>query len=271
MPEVSDERMIAIEGGRLFVRDEGAGIPVVLIPPFACDTRAFAGQRQPLLDAGYRAISYDPRGYGRSTLPAAGSPYSHARDLAALLDAIGVESAHLIGVSNGGRIAIDAALDIAARVRSLTVIGPAITGYPTPRVGALFGELQGIAASEGTGAARLGLKRLGFFTPAYEQPHLAALFDRMLADYSCYHLTAADPEIVAAPPASERMREIEVPTLIMIGEREMPEYREAATTLAGRIAGSRLIEVPRAGHFANLEAPRIVNDALIGFLESASR
>lgn len=257
---------VDVPNGRLLVEDQGQGTPIVLVPPFACDTRAFDDQVDVLLDAGFRVITYDPRGYGRSTLPKADAPYSHADDLVAVLDQLGLDSAHLVGVSNGARIAIDAALLHPARLRTLTAIGAAISGYATPDVGAQFGELHRTAVTKGVTAAKEGLKRLGFFRPAYGQPRLVHRFDEMLATYSGFHLVNADPEMLPSPPTSERLAEIRARTLVMIGEREMPEYRQIAQQLARSVPIAEFMEVPGVGHFANLEAPAIVNAALLAFL-----
>lgn len=266
MTAAPGEYEIAVPGGSLHVCVEGSGAPVVLIPPFACDTRAVAEQRDALLAAGFQPIAYDPRGYGRSTVPARGVPYSHVDDLVSVLDALGLEKVHLFGVSNGGRIAIDTALLRRTRVHTLSVVGAPLSGYATPHVDALFGALQQVATSEGLVDAKERLKHLAFFTPAYEQPSLARLFDAMLDAYSGYHLAGVDPELLPDPPTSGRLTRIGTPTLIMVGARELPEYRKIAEHLATYIRETAFRVIPAAGHFANLEAPQAVNRALLSFL-----
>lgn len=266
MTVTQGEYKIAVPGGSLHVCVEGSGAPVVLIPPFACDTRAVAEQRHALLKAGFQPIAYDPRGYGRSTVPTRSVPYSHVNDLVAVLDALGLQKVHLFGVSNGGRIAIDTALLRPTRIHTLSVVGAALSGYATPQVDALFGALHQIAMNEGMVVAKRRLKRLGFFTLAYEQPRLARLFDEMLDVYSGYHLAGVDPELPPAPPTSGRLAEIGTPTLIMVGAREMPEYRAIAEHLATSIPDAAFRVISATGHFANLEAPLAVNQALLSFL-----
>lgn len=115
--------MIAVEGARLGVLDEGSGEPVVLI-----QTALTADEMVPLADRlgdRFRTIVYHRRGYGGST-PTRG-PGSISRDAAdcrALLDALGIRRAHIVGLSYSGAVAIQLAADAAEHVHSLTLVEP---------------------------------------------------------------------------------------------------------------------------------------------------
>src|SRR5664279_1549629 len=114
------------DGGRLFYSIAGAGEPAVLIHGFGLDSAMWDAQ-WPVLQQRHRAIRYDVRGFGGSTVP--GATYSHSEDLLGLLDFLGARPAHVIGLSMGGRLALRFALDHPDAVKSLTLIDSALEGY----------------------------------------------------------------------------------------------------------------------------------------------
>ena len=116
-----------VEGGRLYYEVAGDGDPVALIHGFGLDARMWDAQAEALADR-YRVIRYDARGFGRSSVPAA-EPFSHAGDLRALLRRLDVAPAHVVGLSMGGRIALNLALLDPAAVRSLTLVDAALDGF----------------------------------------------------------------------------------------------------------------------------------------------
>ena len=125
---------VEVNGARLYYEDSGNGETLVLIHAGIADSRMWEGQLAAFARC-YRVIRYDMRGFGRSEMGE--GPYAHHRDLHALLDALGVERAHLVGCSMGGRTAIDFTLEYPARVRSLVLVGSAIGGaeiWGDPRI-----------------------------------------------------------------------------------------------------------------------------------------
>ena len=102
-------RQVEVPGGRLSVRDEGAGPPIVLLHAGVADLRAWDDVVPPLIAAGYRAVRYDARGHGPS--PTDDVAFSQRADLLAVLDALGIGRAALVGNSRGGMIALDTAIE----------------------------------------------------------------------------------------------------------------------------------------------------------------
>ncbi|MBI2719869.1 MAG: alpha/beta fold hydrolase [Rhizobiales bacterium] len=122
--------MLEAHGGRHHFMMEGEGSAVVMIPGFTLDTWMWEAQATAFSQR-HRVIRYDLRGAGKSSVPA--DPYRYEEDLVALLDHLEIETAHVIGLSLGGAIAIDFALTHPERVRSLVpVAASAVTGYPWP-------------------------------------------------------------------------------------------------------------------------------------------
>jgi pimeloyl-ACP methyl ester carboxylesterase len=90
-----------------------------------------------------------------------------------------------------------------------------------------------------------------------------------ILEYSGFHFVRGDPQEWPNPPALERLAEIRCPTLVIVGERDLPSFRAIADALAERIAGAEKIVISGAGHLSNMEAPQQVNEAVARFLSKA--
>lgn len=139
-------RTVSVPGGTVYVEECGAGPAVVLIHGGNLDRRLW-DEQFPLFARRHRVVRYDVRGFGRST--GQGARWAAHTDLASILDALHVERADLVGLSLGGRIAIDFALEYPTRVRSLVLSGPGLSGFPwadsnetTLSYGRIAGRLQ---------------------------------------------------------------------------------------------------------------------------------
>ena len=257
--------LLAVNGTRLHCERAGSGQPLVMIHGDALDARLWDDQFA-FFSRDYQTLRYDVRGFGRSDPPGV-EAYADVEDLMALLDYYEIESAHLLGLSMGGRIAIDFALAYPESVRSLVLLDSGLGGYRwSAEVRQYFGALFAAARARGVEAARaLWLKAPGHETIA-EHPPAAVLFRRMVADYSGWFWLNEDPGIELAPPACARLEEIAAPTLVLVGERDNADCREIADELARRIPGADKKVLPGIGHMSNLEAPRKVNELVREFL-----
>lgn len=117
---------VTVEGGRLYYEASGQGRPVVLLHPGPGDLELWTPQ-VPTLEARYRVIRYDARGFGKSDLPT--GPFAHFEDLRRLLDALELKRASLVGLSLGGRTALDFALAYPERTDRLILANAGISGY----------------------------------------------------------------------------------------------------------------------------------------------
>ena len=240
-------------------------MPVVLLHGFGLDQRMWEDQAVALAGR-FRVLRYDLRGYGHSSLPGT-QPYSHADDLYGLLTGLNASPAHLVGLSNGGRIAIQFTLAYPQAVRSLTLVDSALDGYKwSADWQARWGAIAGTAkAGDVATAKRLWLEH-PLFAPAREQALVATRLAQMVQDYSGWHWTHSDPGVSAGAPAIGRLGEIRARTLVVAGERDLPDFHGVADTLAAGIAGAVRVSVPRAGHMANMERAAEFNRHLIEFL-----
>lgn len=255
---------IAVPGGsHLAFEAKGAGRAVVFIHGGNLDRRLWDAEFE-RCSREFLAVRYDVRGFGASG--PTDLPYSSHEDLLALLDALEIERAALVGVSLGGRIAIDFALTHAERVDALVLAGPGLSGFPWSKEGLaeLTPMLAAARAGDGERAAELWLET-AYARPAMEDPALAARL-RDLARSNARAFVARDAEEGCEPPAYGRVHELRVPTLLLVGARDVPDIQAIAAHLALQIPGARRIDFPGAGHFLNLERPAEFERALLEFL-----
>ncbi|HTD72984.1 MAG TPA: alpha/beta fold hydrolase [Steroidobacteraceae bacterium] len=242
----------------------GNGDPVVFLHGFGLDAAMWDPQWS-TFSAGHRAIRYDLRGYGASSAPA--GPYSHVDDFLALTEFLRARPAHLVGLSMGGRYALRVAVQNPEAVRSLTLADTALDGHAwTPEWLQSWQEISQAARRDDLfGARRLWLKH-ALFEPAGRQPAVAAALETMVARYSGWHWREKDPDGAPAPPTAEVLARISVPTLMIVGELDLPDFRNIARRIAAGMPHVTLRTLPNAGHMANLEAPGEFNDLVLEHL-----
>ncbi len=117
----------AVNGTELYYEIRGSGDPVVLLEGGGLDRRLWDDQFE-VFARSYRVVRMDVRGFGKSA--DVSGPYQSHEDLHGLLEALGISRAHLVGLSLGGRIAIDFALTYPNMVSSLVLVGPGLSGFP---------------------------------------------------------------------------------------------------------------------------------------------
>ena len=212
----SQQGFIEVNGTRLYYEMAGAGDAVVFLHGFTLDTRMWDDQFERFAEQ-YHVIRYDLRGFGQSAVPT-DAPYAHFDDLKALLDALGIEQAHLVGLSKGGGVALDFALAFPAYVRSLVLIDTVLGGFAWSAEGsARDAQVWQRAGEGGIPAAQESWRAHPLFVPARNQPDVAARLDQIIDDYSGWHFVHANPERGLKPPVAQRLHELRVPVLAIVG------------------------------------------------------
>nr|WP_281376981.1 alpha/beta fold hydrolase [Deinobacterium chartae] len=249
----------------MYLEEAGQGEAVVLLHAGVADSRMWDPQFEPL-SRSYRTVRYDRRGFGRTRTVT--TPFSHRSDLGALLDRLGIARAHLVGCSQGARIALDFALEAAERVRSLTLISPALGGFratgPCPRQVpdleaadaaddvALFNELEVQVWADGP------YRDAQQVDPAYRA--LVADMNRITLE-----LPPPGPEQDLERPAAGRLGELRCPVLIVCGTLDQPRALEAAQFLRAGVPQAGYAEL-EAAHLPSLERPEAFTSLLLEFL-----
>jgi pimeloyl-ACP methyl ester carboxylesterase len=254
----------------LYYEATGRGEPVVFIHGGQLDGRMWDDQFR-LFARDYRVIRYDVRGYGRSETPT--RMYSNVKDLRCLLDFLGVRKAHLVGLSLGGRIAIDFTLEHPDRVASLTAVAPGLGGFSwsddeNKRQLAIFRAHQNQGEVR---AVELWLKD-PYMAPAMENPAIAGRVRQLAMENTRCWLMNPVLERDIDPPAIGRLGAIKVPTLLIVGDRDVPDIRAIVKILGEKVPHARTVVIPGAGHMVNMEKPQAFNAAVLEFLKrTASR
>jgi 3-oxoadipate enol-lactonase len=252
---------IPVPGAQLYYDLVGSGVPVVLVHGLALDSRMWDDQIPALSDIA-TVIRYDVRGFGQSTRNAGNTVYTHADDLWAVLDHFELQAAVLVGLSMGGRIALEAALIAPERTLSLVLLDAVLDGVPWDDESNLGMQAisEGLRSRGLTGAKEAWLRH-GFFVPAQRQPNVANRLAQMVTDYSGIHWTEADPH-GPHPDCLSLLSTFRVPTTVVVGELDVPCFLEMADVLASSIPTAHKISIGDAGHMVNMEAPAAVNQVL---------
>jgi pimeloyl-ACP methyl ester carboxylesterase len=251
-------------GSRLKYEMAGEGDPVVFLHGFGLDAAMWEPQWSTFA-ASHRVIRYDLRGYGASSMPQ--TAYSHVDDYLALSEFLRARPAHIVGLSMGGRFALRIAAQEPMAVRSLTLVNTALDGHAWSKE-----WLQRWAQM--TQAARqndiFGAKQFWFQHPLFDsaraQPAVAAALQEMLARYSGWHWWQQDPDVTPTPPSAEILASIAVPTLMIVGELDLPDFQNIAQRIAADMPQATLRTIPKAGHMANMEARHEFNELVLEHL-----
>ena len=259
---MNTEGRLPVAGADLYYDVEGRGPAVVLVHGFSLDGRMWDEQVVALRDVA-TVVRCDLRGFGRSSEPSAGIPYTHSADLLALLDRLAIDSAVFVGLSMGGRVVLETALVAPERVRGLVLLDSVLNGVEWDAASEQgMEDAKRAATSEGMSAARAVWLRHPLFAPACRDAHMARRLAALIEPYSGFHWTHEDPQARTDPDPIAMLEQIGAPTTVVVGELDVPCFLTMADLLARRIPGAQRIDVPDSGHMVNLEAPDTVNTLL---------
>jgi pimeloyl-ACP methyl ester carboxylesterase len=249
----------------------GEGPAVALVHEGICDSRMWDPQWE-LWARSYRVLRLDLRGFGRS--PLGSGPYSHARDVIAALEQHGIERAALVGVSLGGRVALEVAVARPDLVSTLVLVAPGLPGHEWSAElrEQWAAEEAAFEAGELDAAVEVSLRTWvdgPRRQPADVDPAVRRRVGEMQREAYELQREWVDEEPLVADLA-ERIREIRAPTLVLVGEEDQPDMRAIAERLAREISGARLATIPATAHVPSMERPREFDALVLPFLEEAA-
>lgn len=259
--------------GDLHAEVGGVGEPTVVLVHAGITDCTLWDHEFAALAGRHRVVRYDVRGFGQSPDPT-GDYFDHD-DLIEVMDAVGTRQAVLVGASNGGRIVLDTALSAPDRVLGLVLVGSALPGTPiSPGLEALFDEED--AALEAGDIPRAREINVGLWlngvgrAPDDVAPEVRrraiAWLDALLPRQARQITQRVGDARLLNPPVRERLGDIAVPTLVVVGAHDHPRIRLAAQDLARLIPHSHLAVIDGAAHLVNLERPDEFNRVLSTFL-----
>ena len=273
------ERVVRVNGKDIFVADTGTGPPVVLLHgggPGASGVSNYARNIEPLAQH-FRVIVPDMPGYGRSAKGVDGSdPFGYLADhIRGMLDALGIDRAHLVGNSYGGSCALRLALDTPHRVDKLVLMGPGgvgtTRGLPTAGLKSLLGYYGGDGPS---------LDKLRTFIRTYLVYDGDAVPESLI---QTRYESSIDPEVVANPPLQRpsglrtlcrmdftrdpRLATLATPTLVIWGRDDKVNKPSGAAMLGRRMPNADVLLTANTGHWVQWERADFFNAVTTAFLK----
>jgi len=250
-----------LPGVHLWFNDSGgSGEPVVFVHAATGSSKVWEYQRPVFASRGYRVITYDRRGYGRSVTDSSGpQPGTGADDLNALMDYLKVERFHLVGTAAGGFVAWDYALSFPKRLRSL-VVANSIGGVQDPE----YQEAMQRLRTPDFLAMSPDMRELG---PAYRVSNPSGAERWRELERTARPTSAQPPAQTFRNRVTFALLEtISVPTLLMTGDADMYAPPPIMRMFAARVKGSKSFVIPEAGHSGYWEQPEIFNSTVLDFV-----
>jgi 3-oxoadipate enol-lactonase len=258
---------VTLNGTRVHYERSGKGFPVLFIHAGIADSRMWEPQATAFSDR-FDMIRPDQRGFGDTELPP--GPYSGLDDLVALLDHLNVDRAHVIGCSMGGTLALDLALEHPRRVERLVLVAAGVSGS---NIGAsdtaLFTDIEEADKAGDMDAVNRAEVRLWVDGPRRREGSAPATVRELVLDMNGRSLhtdwSAAENRPIEHP-AITRLSEIAAPTLVIVGDHDLPHCIANADLITSKVAGSRKVIIENAAHLPSLERPEEFNRVLLDFL-----
>ena len=253
------------------VAGEGPGI--VLLHEGICDSRMWDTQWETFTRS-HRVLRLDFRGYGRS--PIEPGPYSSARDVIETMDRHGFERAALVGVSLGGRVALEVALAQPKRVSALVLVGSGLPGHDWSEGQRAIWEEEEAAVQAGDLDAAVEVSLRAWVDGPRRKPEdvdpavRGRVAEMQRRIYELQGSVEKDEEELLVEGVAERLGEIRAPTLVLVGEEDVPDIQSIAERLAREIPGSRRATIANTAHVPSMERPREFEELVLGFIDEVA-
>jgi pimeloyl-ACP methyl ester carboxylesterase len=261
------------DGIRLYYEEAGTGYPILFVHEFAGDYRSYETQLR-FFARRYRCIAYNARGYPPSDVPEDWQQYSQERardDIRAVLDALNIPKAHIVGISMGGFAVLHFGFAHPERASALVVAGCGYGAQPDKRqqfaeeVARTAAQIEArgmaeVAKTYGAGPTRVQYQN--------KDPRGYAEFLAQLAEHSTWGSANTQRGVQGRRPSlwelQDEMKRLEVPVLIATGDEDDP-CLEPGILMKRLIPTAALVVFPNTGHALNIEEPALFNQMLDDF------
>jgi 3-oxoadipate enol-lactonase len=257
----------------LYSEVAGEGPAVVLVHEGICDSRMWEPQWEPW-SRSYRLLRVDLRGFGRTPLER--GPFAHARDLIEAVERQGIERAAVVGVSLGGRVALEVAVARPELVSALVLVAPGLPGHEwSDELRAEWAEEETAFEARDLDAAVEVSLRTWVDGPHRRPEDVDPDVRRRVAEMQrrAYELALGieeDEEELLVEDLADRLGEVRAPTLVVVGEEDQPDMHAIAERLAREIPAARLAKIPATAHVPSMERPREFDVLVVSFLEETA-
>ena len=261
---------VELPGVRLFYEIAGDGDTIVFLNGGMLDLHMWDDHFQ-FFAQRYQVLRYDMRSSGKSETPPSSEAYTHYQDLYQLLHALNIPKTILIGLSNGARVAIDFVLAYPDLVQKLVLVSPGISNFEflDPWTHKRFTELLDAISRKDLSAmveTQLILWTDGpYRTPEQVDPHVRERCREMVAH--AFPLSRLAPNVKELEPlAISRLSEIQVPTLVILGNKDTSDIHAIGRLLQQQIVETELVMIPDVGHTLVMDKPSEFNTLVDHFL-----
>jgi pimeloyl-ACP methyl ester carboxylesterase len=247
--------------------DVGAGPAVVLLHAGVADRTMWAEHLDPIAEPGYRVIAMDLPGFGEAPMTEEDAPW---KDVLETMDALDVDRAALVGNSFGGAVALRTAVVAPERVTALALVAAPIPGFePSPQLRAAW-DAEESALERGdidaAVAAVVDAWTLPDAPPALRE-RVATMQRRAFELQADVDDETEPPDPIEDPAAA--LATLAIPALVAVGELDMPDFRDAAESIARQLPDARRVMIAATGHLVPLERPDEFRELVLGFLGEA--
>jgi 3-oxoadipate enol-lactonase len=259
-----ESRDLAVHGGSVFCEVVGTGRPVVLSHDFFLHRETWDVQFTSLSDA-YRIVRWDRRGYGRSDEPNAS--YSSVDDLARVIESAAEGPAVLVGCSYGSGVSLHCALDHPDLAAALVLVGPVVSGLGYTEHMMTRGGRRTMDVATADAEIDYWSAVDPWFVAASNIQARERLRELLTANR--HNLESKERwERSLEPAALPRLGEIAVPTMLIVGEHDIPDVHAHAGALEAGIRGARRVVLAGSGHLPQLEVPDAFSELVLAFLST---
>lgn len=258
----------------IYAEVAGVGPELVLVHEGICDCRMWDEQWERYARE-FRVLRCDLRGFGQTPLEP--GSFSNARDLVEVLEQHGFENAALMGVSLGGRVVLEVALARPDLVRALVLVAPGLPGHDwSEEMKSAWGEEEAaLVAGDLAEAVEINL-RTWVDGPGREPEEVDAAVRERVGEMQLRALELQVPvgddadEELLVPDLVDRLGEVKAPTLILVGDEDVPDMQAITEWLAREIPGSRRATIANTAHVPSMERPREFDELVLPFLREAA-
>ena len=260
----SDGHYLKIGDSKIYYEEAGAGEAIVLVHDGLLNSATWDGEWD-ILRKKFHVIRYDRRGFGLSDTPT--KPFSQSDDLYALLTYLRIQKATIVGCSSGGGISIDFALTHPEMVDRLILIGSVLHGMVVTDMFTERGNKNNKPLETGDMKAAARNWSNDPFLIMRGDTAAQTVFYNTLIKYPHDMKYTGEFEIRLAVPAVRRLSEIHVPTLILVGDHDIPDVQSFGGAIQAGIPGARREIVKNQAHLIPLEAPVYLSDRIFAFIK----
>ena len=255
---------VTVDGSKLYYEECGTGADVVVLIHDGVAHSSVWDDVWPAFCRRFHTVRFDRRGYGRS--PASPNWHSETDDLAAIVRQVRATRVTLVGSSHGGEISINYALEHPDMMKRLVLVGAVVGGFPYTEhfINRVVANGEPLRKGDVPAGVRAQANDRYLIAPGNDGAR-KRLIDLLTA--SPHDLTHSS-QIIPPRPALPRLGEIRVPTLVLVGEADIPDVHAHAGAIEAGIPRARRLVIPSTGHLMYLEKPEVFTQTVMKFLDA---